>query len=132
MKLISGLFLLLADIIFIVMFFAISVLGTMKQPALIALFFLLFGIFNLFYMFRSKFWIRTYSPANTALLVSINTIFTVVYSLLLIKIITSSGFREKFGMNSEDYYMLIIAILIPIMNLVYNSVLKLVKKSNVH
>ncbi|MDR6967310.1 magnesium-transporting ATPase (P-type) [Flavobacterium arsenatis] len=132
MKLISGFFLLLIDIVLITVFFAITVIGIIKQPALISLFLLLFGLYNLFYIFKSKFWAKTYSPANTTLLTSINLVFTVLFSLLLIKIIAGPDFSKKFGTNNEDYYILIVTILIPAVNLIYNAILKSVKKTNIN
>jgi cation transport ATPase len=131
MKLVSGIFLLLIDILLIAVFFAITVIGTIKQPIFIALFLLLFGLYNLYYIFKSKFWAKIYSPANTTLLTSINLVFTVLFSLLLIKTIAGSDFSKKFGTNDEDYYILIVTILIPVANLIYNAILKSVKKANI-
>ena len=119
-KMILGVLLLLIDVLlFSVFFLGINVVAKIL--------FLLFSVFNLYYLYVSKFWSGNYGSNKADCLSTINIVGVLIVYVYFFYNYFNDLMRTYSGSNVEEKITTSIFLLIPILNIIYSHQQKKLK-----
>ena len=128
-KIILGLILFILDITLILTFFGSVVLKIMSAPKFTITLLFIFGLFNLYYIFKTKFWKRQFVAKGSNILSIIN--FLLICTIYLFFIYNSHlQSCDLIVEEDEDKLLYLTAFLILTLNIIYPTLLFLTNKKN--